>query len=461
MKKIVLIVAGLVLVVAFFAHLLIAGTIIVPDLHYQLCPDGLGFGEVQLGSSRQMDLTVSNPTDADIAIGTVTPPSAPYAVIADTCSQCTLHPGDNCSITVEFSPIFIGTFYDQILIPTDDPEQGTLVVSLSGSGATDSITFTYEYDDLYRLTKVTYPDGTVIEYTYDEAGNRLSVIVFYYPVLIWGSAGTGDGQFDGPGGVAVDSQGYVYVADRGNDRIQKFDSEGTFITAWGSSGTGDGQFNKPHGIIADSQGYIYVAERENDRIQKFDSSGNYIAQWGSSGSGEGQFNDPCGLAVDSAGYIYVADRQNDRIQKFDSSGTFITAWGSFGTGDGQFKRPLEVAVDNQGYVYVTDMGNNRVEKFDSSCTFVATWGSLGAGNGEFTKPTGIEVDNEGYVYVADRDNNRIQKFDASGNYVAQWGSSGSGDGQFDKPIDIAIDSQGYIYVTDGGNNRIQKFSKAE
>src|SRR5262245_9461033 len=62
-------------------------------------------------------------------------------------------------------------------------------------------------------------------------------------VLQWGSQGTGDGQFNFPAGVAVNSAGQVYVADFGNHRIQKFDANGNFITQWGSQGTGDGQFN--------------------------------------------------------------------------------------------------------------------------------------------------------------------------------------------------------------------------
>ena len=64
----------------------------------------------------------------------------------------------------------------------------------------------------------------------------------------WGSSGIGDGQFDQPWGVAVDSSGNVYVADSANNRVQKFSSDGSFITKWGSTGTGDGQFNSPTGV---------------------------------------------------------------------------------------------------------------------------------------------------------------------------------------------------------------------
>jgi DNA-binding beta-propeller fold protein YncE len=110
----------------------------------------------------------------------------------------------------------------------------------------------------------------------------------------------------------------------------------------GISGEGDGQFNQPAGIAVDSAGNVYVTDSFNFRIQKFDSSGNFLRMWGFgvstgaaefeictadcqagiSGGGNGQFSMPAGLSVDSAGNVYVTDRTNHRVQKFDSNGTF-------------------------------------------------------------------------------------------------------------------------------------------
>ncbi len=77
------------------------------------------------------------------------------------------------------------------------------------------------------------------------------------------------GQFNGPRGVATDGSGNVYVADRGNFRIQKFDANGTFLATWGSSGSGNGQFPGPTAAATDASGNIYVADQSNNRIQKF------------------------------------------------------------------------------------------------------------------------------------------------------------------------------------------------
>ncbi|MCK4734430.1 MAG: 6-bladed beta-propeller, partial [Methanophagales archaeon] len=138
---------------------------------------------------------------------------------------------------------------------------------------------------------------------------------------------------------------------------------GHFITKWGIEGSGDGEFQCPYGIAVDSSGNVFVADEGNTRIQKFDSDGHFIIKWGSRGTGDGEFFWPHGIAVDSSGNVYVADANNNRIQKFDSDGTFITKWGSEGTGDGEFFWPHGIAVDSSGNVYVADSNNHRIQKF--------------------------------------------------------------------------------------------------
>ena len=230
----------------------------------------------------------------------------------------------------------------------------------------------------------------------------------------WGTAGSGNGQFVNPFGIAVDSLGNVYVTDTApNDRIQKFDSNGIYLTQWGSSGAAPGLFSAPHGVAVDSSGYVYVADTTNNRIQKFDSTGTYLTQWGAGGSA-GPFSAPSGIAVDSSGYVYVADTTNDRIQKFDSNGNFITTWGTNGAGNGQFYSPYGVAVDSLGNVYVGDTTpNNRIQKFDSNGNFITTWGSSGSADGLFNGLHGVAVDSSCHVYAVDTINERIQKFSGS------------------------------------------------
>jgi DNA-binding beta-propeller fold protein YncE len=203
--------------------------------------------------------------------------------------------------------------------------------------------------------------------------------------------------------VAVDSEGNVYVADTGNFRIQKFDTDGNFLTQWGSYGTGKGYFRSPWGVAVDSVGYVYVADTGNNRIQKFDTDGNFLIQWGRYGRGEGQFRSPYGVAVDSEGNVYAADTYNFRIQKFDTDGALLTQWRVDGS-------PWGVAVDSAGNVYVTDVSHHHIQKFDTDGNFLTQWGSNGWGEGQFCCPYGVAVDSVGCVYVADTYNYRIQKF---------------------------------------------------
>jgi DNA-binding beta-propeller fold protein YncE len=330
---------------------------------------------------------------------------------------------------------------------------GSLPPGMSLSPSIGIISGTPTTPGTYNFT-VQVVDGSL------KASKVLSITIqseVYAFVTKWGSSGSGDGQFSYPYGLAVDSSGNVYVADRDNYRIQKFTSSGVFITKWGSSGSGDGQFNRPYGIAVDSAGNVYVADTENDRIQKFTSSGVFITEWGSFGSGDGQFDGPFGVAIDRLGNVYVAERDNNRVQKFTSSGVFLTKWGSSGSGDGQFIAATGIAIDSSGNVCVADCYNYRIQKFTSSGVFLTKWGSNGSGDSQFYYPSGIAVDSSGSIYVADCNNNRIQKFTSDGVFITKWGSPGSGDGQFQLATGIAVDSSGNVYVADYLNCRIQEF----
>ncbi len=280
-------------------------------------------------------------------------------------------------------------------------------------------------------------------------------------VSTFGVTGTATGQMQSPYGIALDTNGNIYVADGANNRIQVFSPYLAYVTSWGTEGLWEygqtepdpGYFFRPQDIAVSSSGTVYVTDL-NRRVQAFATDGTFVTKWGEYGSDEGQFIYPLGITFGSDGNIIVCDGQNGRLQVFTPDGEFVSVWGSQGSEEGQFDFPAAVSVASTGDVYVADY-NHRISVLSASGAFKFAWGVYGSGDGELGDPEGVIVDPEGYVYVSEIENNRIQVFTSGGTYVSKYGTYGSGDGEFDGPNQIDITSDGRLYVADPGNDRIQ------
>jgi tripartite motif-containing protein 71 len=276
-----------------------------------------------------------------------------------------------------------------------------------------------------------------------------------------GVAGSGPGGLSAVGAVAVAADGSVYVAD-GADRIDRFAADGSLLNSWGSSGSAPGEFHfgagggndsgAGGGIAIGPDGMVYVADTRNDRIQRFNADGTGALVI----VGPGQLSRPQGLAVTGSRLI-VADDVHHRLAIFSTGGALITTVGTGeGNQPGQLQNPYDVAVDPSGRVYVADNSNHRVVRYGPAPTYKyrARWGAFGSGRGQLQFPRGIAVDATGRTFVADPGGNRIDVFDVGGASLGSFGSSGRAAGQFIQPLGVGADAGGTRAVADSVNGRI-------
>jgi DNA-binding beta-propeller fold protein YncE len=248
-------------------------------------------------------------------------------------------------------------------------------------------------------------------------------------LTMWGGEGDGPGQFrfrrpdrcddreqefcepDVGGGVAVDGEDNVYVADYGNARVQVFDRDGRLRRRWGSEGSGPGEFLLPRGVSVDGQGRVAVADQANQRVQQFDRSGRFLAAWGGAVLGDGEPWRPVAVTMDEHGRLHVVDAGRGLAQQFDRDGRRLARWRWEANGRGEAgltEHAAGVAVDRAGNLYVTSGG--RLLKFAPDGSPLASWGGGGPGQGQFRFPTGIALDAEGSLYVVDQADNQVHKF---------------------------------------------------
>jgi DNA-binding beta-propeller fold protein YncE len=179
-------------------------------------------------------------------------------------------------------------------------------------------------------------------------------------------AGEDGDHFSLPTDVAVLPDGSFYVSDGyGNARVAKFSPRGELLLEWGGRGSAPGRFDLPHSIVADGVGRIYVADRGNARVQVFDHAGTFVEQWSAPELGR-----PFGLALGGDGRLYVVDGGDqppappDRsgVARIGADGRVDARFARFGNYDGQLMGGHAIAVAADGAVYVVDIAGRRAQK---------------------------------------------------------------------------------------------------
>lgn len=302
-------------------------------------------------------------------------------------------------------------------------------------------------------------------------------------------------------GVAVDSANNVYISDSWNHCVRQVALDGTIrtIAGTGAAGfSGDGgqaqaaRLFLPRGLALDSQGNLYIADSGNACIRKVDRNGiisTFAGMRAQGFAGDGlnatlaELNDPRGLAFDSKGNLYVADSLNYRIRKIVPSGIITTM-----AGNGSYGAPQDgvlavnsslgmvqgLAFDSGGNLYFSDSLNHVVCRItpDGMLRVLAGQSGFGpagdqgpANAAQLEFPKGLATDSQGNVYFADALNHRVRVISPNGSIrtVAGSGVAGvGGDGvpavatSLNSPYDLAFDSQGNLYIADAWNHRIRK-----
>lgn len=305
----------------------------------------------------------------------------------------------------------------------------------------DAITLTARYSG---------HEDVIANYVVQSGGQQVDLVLartgttdYAFGQPLWSSAAPG--TFNSPWALAVDSEDNVYVLDRLNARIQVFDTNGQFIRMWGVKGREPGQFLDPLGLAIDPNNYVYVMER--NRVQKFASDGEWITTWGT------RFSTLVAIVADNQGDIYLVAKDFP-LQKYNSLGNLLATWSNV-TFD--YFSEIGLAVDKDNHLYVTDSFSNILQKFDSNGNLLLQLGGRGSENGKFEGIAGVTIDRNGNILVADSNNRRIQKFSKEGHFVISWIVA---ENPLVSPRAIVIDSVANIYITNGTAGPIYKLSES-
>jgi len=285
------------------------------------------------------------------------------------------------------------------------------------------------------------------------AGAAAGDIATYAGTGVGGYSGDGGpataAQVNWPEGVAVDEVGNLFIGDQANDRVRRVDAATGVITTYAGNGlygdSGDGgpataaRLNGPGGLAVDGEGNLFIADQYNHKVRRVDAATGVITTYagtGSSGySGDGgpataaQLYQPSDVAVDTAGNLFIADQHNDRVRRVDAITGVITTYAGTGDagylGDGgpataaRFDYPVSVAVDGAGNLFIADWNNSVVRRVDAATGVITTYAGTGSsgysGDGgpataaQVNWPIAVAVSGAGDLFIADTYNDRVRR----------------------------------------------------
>ncbi len=259
----------------------------------------------------------------------------------------------------------------------------------------------------------------------------------------------GGWNFGETSGIAVNSQGHVFVFNRSDHPLIEFDANGKFVRS-----VAEGMFSRTHALRIDAQDNIWATDDGGDMIMKMNKDGRVLMVLGRrhrKASDHVSFNRPTDLAFAPNGDFYISDGYgNSRVVKYSKEGEYITEWGKKGSGPGEFNIPHSVALDAKGRVYVGDRENHRLQIFDGDGKFLAQWTHVGS-------PWGLVITPDQRIFIGDGYANQVLVTDLEGKIQGRIGGPGRLPGQFNYVHQLAVGKGGEVYTAEILNWRPQKF----
>lgn len=232
------------------------------------------------------------------------------------------------------------------------------------------------------------------------------------------SKGKGDEVTRGVGGMAAvksDKVDGLYVTDAPNHRLQQFALDGRWKTNVGEaqgffdSKKREGRMKNPGGVAINGEGVVYVADTGNTRIDAFSPEGVFLFGFGPK-VGPHVLVEPVAVAWDKAGFVYFVDKGLKRVFKCEPSGAYINSWGGEGDGPGEFKSPVSIAYDGQNYLYTLDSELRRVSVHTKDGKWLADFFAGGKQERELLEPVAVSVQGDKLV-IADQGKSRLVSYD--------------------------------------------------
>lgn len=250
-------------------------------------------------------------------------------------------------------------------------------------------------------------------------------------------------KLSSPKGLVVNHKNQIIISQEGLHSITLFGKRCRKILSFGSRGDGEAQFNHPSGVTVDKQGFIYVCDSKNNRVQKFDGDGNFVKQFNGEESVYGYLNQPTGININEEDELFVVDRGNGHIVVLNTDLQFKRSFGSTGKGKGQFEDPWDIAFDANKLAYITDIKMHTVHIFDPTGKFRGQIGIQGTQKGRLNRPSGIAIDQFGRIFVCEFGNHRVSIFHVSSEFIDCFSTGLS----MVNPHSITIDRDGFVFVS--------------